>query len=112
MYPDLSQLLKTQFHLSNTPSTIISFILIWVSIFLIIRVIGIVLDKIIEFSGLSIFNRLGGLVLGVVKGGCFLIPIIIPLFLLKPAVVDNSKILNQFLPVIISVTKSVIPSQN
>jgi len=111
-YPELTQLFKTHLQFSETPSVIFSFILIWLGIFLIIRVIGIVLDKLIEFSGLSIINRLGGLILGVGKGICFLIPIIIPMFMFKPTFIEYSKVLSPLTPVISTLTQHIIPTRD
>ena len=52
-YPELNQFLKIKLHLSHTPSTIVSFILIWIGIFMIIKIIGIILDKLISSGALD-----------------------------------------------------------
>ena len=109
-YPELNQFLKIKLHLSHTPSTIVSFILIWIGIFMIIKIIGIILDKLIEFSGLSIINRLGGLIFGIGKGICFLLLIIFPLFIFKPKVIEESKILHPWKPLFSSLIQDMSTS--
>lgn len=110
-YPLLTSILQDLLGLSDIPSTIISFILIWISIFIIIRMIGFVLDKLIEFSGLSLINRVGGVIFGMGKGIAYLLPILIPTLLFKPSLIDNSTLLKPLKPIITKIALGLIPEK-
>tara|TARA_B100001287_G_C22663706_1_gene521767 strand:- start:308 stop:799 length:492 start_codon:yes stop_codon:yes gene_type:complete len=67
-------------HLNNPHiSRILAFILIFLSTFIVSAILGFLLSKMIGLFGLGVFNRVFGLVFGLLKGSVF---IIITIFIL------------------------------
>jgi membrane protein required for colicin V production len=83
-YPKLSSLLLSISHAFADYSTLISFGLIWFSVYWLIIFASKFLDNVLDRTiFLGPINRLLGLGLGMVKGLIFLLPLLIPLYFLQ-----------------------------
>lgn len=87
-------------------SAVLSFGIIWLTLFLLISALGVILDKIISKTLiLGPIDRLLGLGIGVVKGLLFLLPLLIPLFLLQVPTLKTSIFAKPLTPILSQVTK-------
>lgn len=77
----LAQELTPLLSLSVESLKIVSFILTFVIALFIVYLIGILLEKVVKVAGLGFLNKLGGLFLGLIKGG-LLVSIFFYLFVL------------------------------
>lgn len=88
--------LSSAFHIEGSTVKVLAFILTFAGTIVLFHLIGRLLEKVVEGAGLSFLNKLGGLVLGLIKGGLFL-SIIFYLFMrvggptwLNPKVLNGS----------------------
>lgn len=114
-HQDIAQLIQTHYSLSNSHSIIISIFLIAVLIFMGSWIINKCISFIITISGLGLINRLTGSFLGVIKGLCILIPLMIPLLWATPSLIQNSTLLfkaRQLMKQTPTTTKQITTPQN
>ncbi|MEJ5303777.1 MAG: CvpA family protein [Bacteroidales bacterium] len=108
----LAQELAPFLRLSEESLKIVSFILTFVLAMFIVYLIGILLEKVVKVAGLGFLNKLGGLFLGLIKGG-LLISIIFYLFVLigGPAWLNSSTLKGSFLYEPVSKLSSYVVSE-
>ena len=91
-------------------SGVLSFAVIWLSLFLLVSALSIFLDKIISRTLiLGPIDRLLGLGVGVVKGFLFLLPILLPLYLLQISSLKNSIFSKPITPILEKITPRFTP---
>ena len=99
-YEVVSILLSRWLDVSDVILTIISFLLIWICVYMIMVIVGSVLNKIIEVVNLSFINRLAGGAFGLIKAIVIVLPVIVPLFYFKREFVEMSFIIQPVIPLI------------
>ncbi|MGE4169460.1 MAG: CvpA family protein [Candidatus Margulisiibacteriota bacterium] len=82
--------LHTWLPTSDSDSAVIGISVSWILCFLILSGIGMALDKFVKTFYLGTLNWMGGLFFGLLKGAVFAVPILIPLTLANPTMVDDS----------------------
>jgi len=92
----VAQQLASVVSLSGAILKVLSFILTFVLIVFLVHLLGLLLEKVIKVAGLGFVNKLGGLLLGLIKGG-LLVSILFYLFVriggpawLNPKTLDDS----------------------
>lgn len=71
--------------------TVIAFILMFLAIFIIVKLLGVLLEKILKAAKLSLFNRFCGFFLGLVKGFALCVLLVVLMLFLYP---EGRKIVN------------------
>ena len=97
-YEVVSILLSKWINVSELILTIISFCLIWIGVYLIMIIVGGILNKVIEVVHLSFINRLAGGVFGLIKAAVVVMPVMVPLFYFKQTFVEQSFVIQPVLP--------------
>lgn len=64
--------LASMFSFSEGTLKVLSFILTFVLVMFVVYLLGLLLEKVIKVAGLGYLNKLGGLLLGLIKGGLLL----------------------------------------
>jgi uncharacterized membrane protein required for colicin V production len=95
-YSEVSTFISYYLPLKSTYVSLVSIGLLWISVFVVLGVTGRIVNRLVMYSGFSLFNRFGGLFLGVVKGVFMAVPIIISVLFFNPQAVDQSIFLSPF----------------
>lgn len=66
--PIWSEILVERVNLSSSVATIVAFILIFILVFILVRALGSILFKVVRATPLDIIDRLGGSLIGLLKG--------------------------------------------
>lgn len=107
-YPKLTGYISVWFPSMLKYSDVLSFGLIWFVVFgigsVLSTVLGSVLDKTLVLGPL---DRLLGAVVGLLKGVVFLLPLLLPLYLLKTPVFESSAFAKPLKPIIKWVSGSI-----
>ena len=101
-YTQISQWIQTMINISDTQSIILSFLLIVIVMFIISWIVTKLVSFMIKVSGLGLFNRIAGALVGCIKATCFMIPLILPLLWIQPELIRGSKLLvhiRQLIPI-------------
>ena len=108
-YEPLSIKLISIISISTLQAKFISFICIWIGIFMLVSTISKWADKLIKPSFMSSFNRLGGAVFGLTKGVVLLFPIIMIMVFLNTQAIQTSKVVRPVIPIINSTIHKIYP---
>ena len=96
-------------HIPAPLNFVVAFALLWGTIFFSISLLGRLFSKASRMSFLGPLNILGGIFLGVLKGVCFLLPILVPMVYFQAQAVRDSVVLKPFLPAVGFLTTQYIP---
>lgn len=86
--------IESQLGVNETLAALIGFALIWVCIFSVVGFFGGSLNKMLSVSVLKPINRMGGLVLGVIKGMVVILPGLLILVFLNAPIVSESTLIS------------------
>jgi len=91
MAPIWSRIVVERFHFPPSVATVVVFILIFILVFILVRAVGNLLFKIVRATPLDLIDRLGGGLVGLVKGGLVISLILVFLGLFSlPLAIDQS----------------------
>ena len=82
---------------------VIAFFILWAITFALANLVSKLVSKLLKISGLNIINRLLGFSFGTAKGIIILIPILIPFFIVKTPLIQQSFLITPLRPVITEV---------
>jgi len=99
-YEIVSLILVNWLEVSDMVLTIISFCLIWIGVYVVMMVVGSILNKLVEVVHLSFINRLAGGAFGLVKAIVIVLPALVPLFYFQREFIEESFIIQPVLPLI------------
>ena len=91
---------------------VIAFVAVWTVIFIAIMFFSTLLNRLFSFTIFSPFNRIGGLVLGALKGMCIVVPFLLPMVYFNLAFAESSLIVQSFRPQLEQMNQKLFTEEN
>ncbi len=110
-YQAVGKTLQTTLNLPDPLSLLIAFLLLWGAVFFSISFAGKLMAKIMSATMLGPANRVGGLGLGLVKGGLAMMPVLVLMVFVDKPSFEKSLLISPVRPMVFSYATALIPAQ-